>query len=262
MQASRALSASHRTHISEEATQAWIEPWNPRYRITDLRVAGETQQWWWCSCRIHATLKTSQAVHRKKGPRLSCVRCSQLDMGKICKGTSKFELSAWQIVDQHQDMIACAEIKRLRGYYGAADIYIPFSKDGRCRADLIIQVDGQHHFEPKHQIIPRRSKEQQTAHWQKQLEEYEEQQRIDADFDQRCWELNVRLLRLHYKDTAAYSHLIKAAWQRCLASPNIRFQMFSVSYQNRPAKSAIFGEAPYDEEGKMNHKRKRGCITL
>ena len=209
-----------------------------------------------CDCGIHATFKTSQAVHSKKGPRLKCVRCSLLCMGKISKGTSAFEIYAWRLVDSNEDMVACAEVKILRGYYGPADIFIPFSKDGKHRIDLVIQIDGQHHFEQHRQIAARSKKQSEQQHQQDQSNSLQDVQRADADFDDRCWQLNLRLLRLHYKDSAAYAQLIQQAWQRCLTSPEIRFRMYSASYTSKPARSEPFGTPPHDEAGKMNHKRK------
>lgn len=228
--------------MSKEANDHWISDWNRGFSKKDLRVAGETQQWFWLRCRKHVTFKTSQSVHSKKGPRLRCIRCEDLDMGKISKGTSACEMYAWQYVEGRDDIVACFEIKILRGMYGPADMYLAFTKDGKHYLDLVIQVDGQGHFEDNHAIGN---------------VSVQQQQQIDADFDRRCWALNKRLLRLHWRDTEQYGALISTAVQRSKDQPLIRFSMYSRSYTKQQDKAGAFGELPMDEPGHMNHKRKR-----
>lgn len=141
------------------------------------------------------------------------------------------------------------EIRILQGMYGAADIWVPFEgsiasvQAGQLRTPirLVIMVDGETHFSADH-AAPRVS--------------LEEQQRIDKDFNDRCWLLNLRLLRLHHKDTKQYSKLIHRAIERCLAGPTTRFQMFSASFGGAQGKQASFGPPHVDTAGCKNHKRK------
>lgn len=228
--------------MSEEANNHWIEGWNRGFKKGDLRVAGQTQQWFWLKCRKHVTFKTSQAVHSKRGPRLTCIRCEGLKMGKISKGTSAYEMHAWRYVEGRQDVVACFEVKILRGLYGPADMYLAFTKDGQHHLDLVIQVDGQGHFDDNHAIG-------NVA--------VQQQQQIDADFDSRCWALNKRLLRLHWRDSDQYAALISKAVQRSKVQPCMRFSMYSSSYKHKQDQTAPFGELPFDEPGRMNHKRRR-----
>lgn len=146
---------------------------------------------------------------------------------------------------QHEWLV---EIRILKGMYGAADIWVPFKGSAasivpgqpRVPIRLVIMVDGEAHFLANH-AAPDTS--------------LEKQQRIDQDFNNRCWQLNLRLLRLHYSDTKFYSQLINTAIRRCLAAPGIRFQMFSVSIKQN-GKQAAFGPRPVDMAGCRNHKRK------
>ena len=143
------------------------------------------------------------------------------------------------------------EIRVLKGMYGAADIWVPFkgseavaAATGQARVPirLVIMVDGEAHFLADH-AAPDVSLQQQ--------------QRIDSDFNERCWVLNLRLLRLHFKDTRHYSQLIHKALERCLTAPEIRFQMLSASFAGMPSKQAAFGPRQLDIAGCKNHKRKR-----
>lgn len=150
-------------------------------------------------------------------------------------------MDAWQYVEGREDIVACFEVKVLRGFHGAADIYLAFTRDGQHYLDIVIQVDGQGHFDDRRAIGN---------------VSVQQQQQIDAEFDARCWSLNKRLLRLHWRDGKQYAALISNAVQRSMDQPLMRFSMYSSSYKSKQDRTAPFGELPMDEPGRMNHKRK------
>lgn len=211
--------------------------------IEDVTKHGETQYYWQMYCGNHVTLKTSQAVHRNLAA-LECERCTANSSGRFSDGASEYEKDAWKAMQlvEHEWLV---EIRILKGRYSSADIWIPFtgrtnSQQQRTPVRLIIMVDGETHFERDH--------EGRVT--------LEEQQAIDKRFNDQCWMRNLRLLRLHYDDTRAYSQLIQNALQKCLSAPNTRFRMFSASF---PGMQYVEGPFSIPPEKHASCNKRKGC---
>lgn len=97
----------------------------------------------------------------------------------------------------------CVEVKVVKDYTGAVDIWIPNIRLGETLwfIDLIIMVDGEGHFLRNHEIHG---------------VTLEEQQAIDDRFNQHCRKQKRRVLRLHYAQTSSWAAHIRHAIQVCL----------------------------------------------
>lgn len=210
--------------------------------IEDVTNHSESQYYWQMCCGNHVTIKTCQAIHRRPAA-LECERCTATSNGRFSDGASEYEKEAYKAMQQveHEWLV---EIRILRGRYSSADIWVPFTGQAAAAAadqqrtaiNLVIMVDGETHFEDGHQGYTT----------------LEQQQAIDGRFNDRCWELNLRLLRLHYDDTKKYKQLIQTALQRCLEAPTTKFWMFSASCPGHMQEK----HAPFST-GRVNKYKKR-----
>ena len=110
-------------------------------------------------------------------------------------------------MEGRDDIVPCYEIKILSGLCGPVNMHLAFTKNGKHFLDLVNQMDGQGHVEDDHA----------TGNVSVQR-----QQQIDANFDLRCWSLNMQLLRPYWRHTEQYNALISTAVQHSKDQPFIR----------------------------------------
>ena len=224
--------------LSPRVIAAYIPGLNHPMTLEDVRRTSEKQLHLRLSCGRHITLKSSYAVHRNPKA-LECDRCDPSNKGRFTDGASQHEKAAWQAM-RHVPYEWYVEVRALRGMYGAADIWVPLGATLSTYLSLVIMIDGEAHFNDVDAASG-------TS--------IEAQQQRDQDFNDRCWVLNYRLLRLHYKDRASFQQLIQTALRRCIEEPYIRFWMFSSSF-TKQGKAEPFGPRHVDTPGLQNHTRK------
>lgn len=110
----------------------------------------------------------------------------------------------------------CVEVKVVKGYRGAVDIWIPKIRLGETLRfiNLSIMVDGEGHFLRNHEMHGVTLKQQRA---------------IDHRFNQRCRDQKQRVLRLHYAQTSSWADHIRHAIRACLGFEEGRYIMRSWS---------------------------------
>ena len=100
------------------------------------------------------------------------------------------------------------EVKELASTYGPVDVHIPEPYD------ILIQMDGEHHFD--------------AEPYETHLHTYAKLRDVDMRFNAESWNQGRRLLRIHYKDAKYCGRLIEVAMALCHYYS--RFIMHSFSF--------------------------------
>lgn len=212
---------------------AFLTLWNNHQPADEVGRCSEIQFFFRLACGCHFTYTTPRSItNRRKRPRdsgLRCRICDYLEGRHKGRPISQHEVYAWAILHARLKCRICVEIKVLGKQYGAADIWLPFSPAG-SRIDLVIMIDGEHHFHTK---------------W----DDVEHQQAVDNAFNVECWRQEHRLLRLCFHDKHEWAELIDLCVTKAEIGPHKKFQMLSSHY--------VVHTGHVNREADMDHRHHR-----
>lgn len=193
---------------------AFLAAWNNMKLPHEVGRCSEVQYFFRLDCGCHFTYRTPKYISDlRKCPQDSGLRC------RIChylsghlqgRPVSKHEVYAWAILHTLLRCRILVEVKVLGEKYGAADVWLPISPRG-LRIDLVLMIDGEHHFKTKWDNI-------------------EHQIRVDNAFNDECWRQEHQLLRLSCYDKPEWADCIDLAMTMAELEPQRKFQLFSSYY--------------------------------
>ena len=215
---------------------AFLATWNNFVLAHEVGRCSQIQYFFQLDCLCHFTYRTPKNItHLRKDPEktgLECRICHYLKGELQGRPVSKHEAYAWAILHSLLKCRILVEIKVLGEKYGAADIWLPISPRG-LRIDLVLMIDGEHHFKTK---------------W----DEIEHQMAVDKAFDDECWRQEHRLVRLCSDDKHEWADCIDLAVTKAELEPDKKFQLFSSQYATRTAqvnREAIMNDRHNRETG-------------
>lgn len=153
-------------------------------------------------CGQHYAYLTVRTIE-DDGRALTCLRCQPLD-GK----PSQHERTAYEYIEalqkchEYNNILWVCEARIVKNK-APVDVYFVQEK-------LVLQIDGEAHFKGKlYNTLA-------TA-----------QARIDARFDDACWNQGFKLVRVHFKDLHTLDSLLAQAIDLCRQQPVARFALYS-----------------------------------
>ena len=199
------------------------------YSMEDLYVSNPARLFFKQPRCQHVELITTQTAERKFGSRArgsqpECNICAQRRRAGV--EASAVEQSARRAAQRQLAAagldgscggiaVECRLLKEKKAErYAAADVVMHFTTLAGRTGFLLIQADGEQHFDQAHCFPGQR---------------VEEQQQRDAAFNAAALQQRFSVARLHYADTEEYDAVLQAALQLVLSGSQ-PFVMFSRSY--------------------------------
>lgn len=155
------------------------------------------------SCGKHNSVMQfkSYTNARRKGKQPACFRCSP-----TASRPSQLEQGGYNVIAREYRGEVWAEVCVVPGWSAAVDAYIP-------EFDLIIQFDGQQHFD--------KSMHSASA---------AQQQARDARFNSLCWVQQRKLLRVHHADVHCFDFALRRALTECKQYSTFGFVMYTARW--------------------------------
>jgi hypothetical protein len=122
--------------VSDFIAQHW-HPCN-EVAVSEVGTACKQQFAFFCTCMLHKTIRTVEAVTRNPDTLL----CGVCDPTQLARAPSQWELKAYAALKCFWKGDFMTEVKVLKQRYSAADIVL-HPPNGKC---TIVMIDGEQHF--------------------------------------------------------------------------------------------------------------------